>query len=86
MNVYVSHVPDFDDDDNEVLLESVVTLELEIGYMREHFQGVVDLAYKQKPTASSEEVIRYDPIGLAWGQRRGRTDAFMITSSEEGQY
>ncbi|HDR9587351.1 TPA: hypothetical protein QDC22_004999 [Burkholderia stabilis] len=58
MNVYVGDVPDFDDDDNEVLPESVVTMGLEIGYRREHFQDVVDLAYKQKPTASSEEVIR----------------------------
>ncbi|RQS28080.1 hypothetical protein DIE03_19815 [Burkholderia sp. Bp8992] len=58
MDVYVGDVPDFDDDDNEVLPKSVLALGLEIGYGREHFQNVVDLAYKQKPTASSEEVIR----------------------------
>lgn len=58
MNVYVGDVPEFDDDDNEVLPQSVIALGLEMGYMREHFQDVVDLAYKQKPTASSEEIIR----------------------------
>jgi len=29
-----------------------------MGYMCEHFRDVVDLAYKQKPTASSEAIIR----------------------------
>ena len=58
MEVYVGDVPDFDDDDNEVLPQSVTALGLEQGYMREHFQDVVDLAYKQKPTASAEEVVR----------------------------
>lgn len=58
MDVYVGDVPDFDEEDNEVLPESVITLGLEVGYMREHFQDVVDLAYKQKPAASTEEIIR----------------------------
>ncbi|MBU9402735.1 DUF7716 domain-containing protein [Burkholderia multivorans] len=58
MDVYVGDVPDFDDEDNEVLPESVVELGLEQGYMREHLQDVVDLAYKQKPTASIDEVIK----------------------------
>ncbi|GAB7537713.1 DUF7716 domain-containing protein [Burkholderia sp. 3C] len=56
--VYVGDVPDFDGDDNEVLPQSVTALGLEQGYMREHFQDVVDLAYKQKPTASVDEVVR----------------------------
>ncbi|NTX29777.1 hypothetical protein HT746_22065 [Burkholderia pyrrocinia] len=58
MEVYVGDVPDFDEDDNEVFPESVTTLGLERGYMREQFQDVIDLAYKQKPAASTEEVIR----------------------------
>lgn len=58
MDVYVGDVPDFDEKDNEVLPESVIALGLEVGYMREHFQDVVDLAYKQKPAASTEEIIR----------------------------
>jgi hypothetical protein len=58
MEVYVGDVPDFDGDDNEILPTSVVALGLEAGYMREHFQDVVDLAYKQKPTSSVEEIIR----------------------------
>lgn len=58
VEVYVGDVPDFDDDDNEVPPQSVTALGLEQGYMREHFQDVVDLAYKQKPAASTEEVIR----------------------------
>lgn len=58
MEVYVGDVPDFDENDNEFLPEFVVTLGLDRGYMREHFQDVVDLAYKQKATASIEEVIR----------------------------
>ncbi len=57
-DVYVGDVPDFDDDDNEVFPESVIALGLEQGYMREHLQDVIDLAYKQKPTASTEEVVR----------------------------
>lgn len=58
MNVYIGDVPDFDDDDNEILPKSVIDLGLEVGYMREHFQDVVDLAYKQKPSASIEEIIQ----------------------------
>lgn len=58
MDVYVGDVPDFDEEDNEVLPESVNALGLDVGYMREHFQDVVDLAYKQKPVASTEEIIR----------------------------
>lgn len=58
MDVYVGDVPSFDDDDNEVFPESVIALGLERGYMQEHFEDVVDVAYKQKPTASTEEVIR----------------------------
>lgn len=58
MNVYVGDVADFDEDDNEVYPESIVSLGLEFGYMRSHFQDVVDLAYRQKPTASTEEIIQ----------------------------
>ncbi|WP_414449632.1 hypothetical protein AB4851_27740 [Burkholderia sp. 22PA0099] len=58
MEVYVGDVPDFDDDENEVLPQSVTALGLEQGYMREHFQDVVDLAYKQKPAASVDQVVR----------------------------
>jgi hypothetical protein len=58
MNVYVGDVPDFDENDNEVLPASIASHGLEVGYMREHFQDVVDLAYKQKPSASIEEIIQ----------------------------
>lgn len=58
MEVYVGPVPDFDEDDNEVVPDSVTKKNLEFGYMREHFQDVVDLAHKQKPNASKEEIIR----------------------------
>ncbi|MBJ9657408.1 DUF7716 domain-containing protein [Burkholderia multivorans] len=58
MDVYVGDVPDFDDEDNEVLPESVTELALEQGCMREHLQDVVDLAYIQKPTASIEEIVQ----------------------------
>ncbi|MEM5368571.1 hypothetical protein V4C53_21370 [Paraburkholderia azotifigens] len=58
MEVYVGDVPSFDDEDNEVMPESVIKLGLESGYMREHFQDVVDLACKQKPNASTEEIVR----------------------------
>ncbi|WP_175999288.1 DUF7716 domain-containing protein [Burkholderia stabilis] len=58
MDVYVGDVPNFDDDDNEIFPGSVTALHLERGYMREHLQDVIDLAYKQKPTASIEEIIR----------------------------
>ena len=58
MNVYVGDVPEFDDNDNEVFPPSILVLGLEPGYMREHFQDVVDLAYKQIPTASTSEIIR----------------------------
>lgn len=58
MKMYVGDVPDFDDDDNQVPPESVVALGLEIGYTCEHFQDVIDSAYKHKPAVSSEKVIR----------------------------
>jgi len=58
MKLYVGDAPGFDDDDNEILPENVISLGLCIGYMREHFQDVVDLAYRQKPTASTAEVIQ----------------------------
>ncbi|MGK5036706.1 DUF7716 domain-containing protein [Janthinobacterium sp. LB3P118] len=58
MEVYIGPVPDFDEDDNEVVPDSVTKKNLEFGYMREHFQDVIDLAYKQKPNASKEEIIR----------------------------
>ncbi|KWI59494.1 hypothetical protein ISO18_12495 [Burkholderia pseudomultivorans] len=57
MEVYVGDVPDFDQD-NEIFPNSVVALGLERGYMQEHLQDVIDLAYKQKPTASTEEVVQ----------------------------
>jgi hypothetical protein len=58
MEVYVGDVPDFDEEDMELLPESVIKLGLGLGYMPEHFQDVVDLAYRQKPAATIEEVIR----------------------------
>ena len=58
MDVYVGDVPSFDDEDNEVFPASVIAMGLERGYMQEHFEDVVDLAYKQKPTASTDEMIR----------------------------
>ncbi|MCA8317648.1 hypothetical protein LGN43_25590 [Burkholderia multivorans] len=58
MDVYVGDAPDFDDEDNEVLPESVTELALEQGCVREHLQDVVDLAYIQKPTASIEEIVQ----------------------------
>ncbi|WP_229204702.1 hypothetical protein [Duganella sp. CF458] len=58
MVVYVGDVPDFDEDDNEFFPDFVKSLALEVCYMREHFQDVVDLAYKQKPSASIDEFIK----------------------------
>lgn len=58
MKVYVGDVPAFDDEDNEVFPEPVIALGLERGYMREHLQDVIDLAYKQKSTASMDEIVQ----------------------------
>ncbi len=57
MIVYVGNVPDFDDDDNEIIPAHILEQGLTQGYMREQFQDVVDLAYRQKKSASTEEVI-----------------------------
>lgn len=57
MDVYVGDVPDFDDDDNEIFPDFVESLNLEVCYMREHFQDVIDLAFRQKPSASTNEII-----------------------------
>lgn len=56
--VFVGDVLDFDEDDNEILPEAVSRQGLEQGYMREHLQDVVDLAIKQKPSASTAEIIQ----------------------------
>lgn len=53
MQVYVGDVPGFDDNDNEAFPISVIEFGFECGYLRESFQYVVDLAFRQKPTASS---------------------------------
>ncbi|ALK30272.1 DUF7716 domain-containing protein [Burkholderia plantarii] len=57
MQVYVGDVPDFDEDDNEVFPDFVGNNGLEVGYRRDQFQDVIDLAYRQKPTASIDEVV-----------------------------
>ena len=75
MNVYVGDPPDFDADDNEIFPEFVFAFELEVGYMSDHFQDVVDLVYKQKPTAATDDVIEclnhYDKFDdfLDWAGR-----------------
>ena len=58
MKVYVGETPTFDEDDNEVYPEDVRELGLTFLYSCDNFQDVVDLAYKQKPNATFEEVIR----------------------------
>lgn len=53
MQVYVGDVPGFDDNDNEAFPISVIEFGFECGYLGESFQYAVDLAFRQKPTASS---------------------------------
>lgn len=55
--IYIGDTPDFDDDDNEVYPKEATDLGLSLLYSCDHFQDVVDLAYKQKPKASIEEVV-----------------------------
>jgi hypothetical protein len=58
MPLFIGESLGFDDSDNEVLPEIVVRNGLEYGYHPEQFQDVVDLAFKQKPDASTEDVVR----------------------------
>jgi hypothetical protein len=55
--VYVGDLPDFDDNDEEIFPPDVTSLNLEVCCMQEQLQDVVYLAYKQKPTASIDEVV-----------------------------
>jgi hypothetical protein len=57
MQVYVGDVPDFDEDGNEVFPDFVSDNGLEVGCKRDQFQDVIDLAYRQKPDASIDEVV-----------------------------
>jgi hypothetical protein len=45
------------DDDEEVFPKFVVDNGLDLIYSSERFQDVVDLAYRQKPSASVDEII-----------------------------
>jgi hypothetical protein len=58
MDVFVGEAVSFDEDDNEVYPANVKANNLEFGYSRDHFQDVVDLAFRQKPSASADEVVR----------------------------
>ncbi|MEJ8852793.1 hypothetical protein WKW82_39815 [Variovorax rhizosphaerae] len=58
INVFVIETVGFDDGDNEVYPANVKANNLELGYSRDHFQDVVDLAFKQKPNALAHEVVR----------------------------
>ena len=55
--IYIADTPDFDDDDNEIRPAEVQLLGLSYMYSCDHFQDVVDLAFKQKPSATHQEVI-----------------------------
>ena len=56
--IYVGDTVQADDDGNETYPDDVQKLGYVFLYSCENFQAVVDLAYKQKPAASTEEVIR----------------------------
>ncbi|MPV71352.1 hypothetical protein [Burkholderia sp. BE17] len=56
--IFIGDTVQVDDNDEEVYPSEVKERGYVFLYSGENFQAVVDLAYKQKPTASAEEVIR----------------------------
>ena len=58
MSLFIGEQSSFDDDDNEIVPEVVVSQGLEMCYSDERFQDVVRLAFKQKPDASTGEIVK----------------------------
>lgn len=58
MTIYVGDTVQADDDGEEFYPAQVNDLGYSFLYSGENFQAVVDLAYRQKPTATIEEVVR----------------------------
>ena len=58
MTIYVGGTVQADDDGEKFYPAAVNDLGYSFLYSGENFQAVVDLAYRQKPTASIEEVVR----------------------------
>ncbi|MDN7877702.1 DUF7716 domain-containing protein [Burkholderia aenigmatica] len=56
--IYIGDTVQVDDEDREIYPERVAELGYVFQYSCEHFQDVVDLAYRQKPDASIEDVVR----------------------------
>lgn len=56
--IYVGDTVQANDDDKEVYPEEVNRLGYAFLYSGENFQAVIDLAYRQKPTASTDEIVR----------------------------
>ncbi|WP_256990273.1 DUF7716 domain-containing protein [Burkholderia sp. HI2714] len=56
--IFIGDTVQVDDEDREIYPERVTELGYVFQYACEHFQDVVDLAYRQKPDASIEEVVR----------------------------
>ncbi|AOI56432.1 DUF7716 domain-containing protein [Burkholderia diffusa] len=56
--IFVGDTVQVDDNDEEIYPREVNERGYAFLYSGENFQAVVDLAYKQKPTASAKEVIQ----------------------------
>ena len=56
--LFIGDTTEFDDDGNDVLPEAARLQNVEYGYHPEQFQDVGDLAFEQKPEASTEEIVR----------------------------
>lgn len=56
--VFIDIPVQVDDNDNEIYPPEVLNRKLCLAYSGEQFQDVIDLAIKQKPTASSKEIIK----------------------------
>ncbi|VWB48471.1 DUF7716 domain-containing protein [Burkholderia lata] len=56
--IYIGDTVQVDDEKREIYPEKVAELGYVFQYSCEHFQDVVDLAYRQKPDASIEDVVR----------------------------
>jgi hypothetical protein len=55
--VFVDHTLQADDNDREVYPEAVLTQQFRFAYSGQQFQDVIDLAFRQKPGASTCEII-----------------------------
>lgn len=55
--IFIDKTVQADDDDNEIYPPAVLRNALTFAYSGQQFQDVVDLAFKQKPGASTREII-----------------------------